>query len=175
MTQSSCINLWRSQACWARGWFDKLILRKPIQTLLWTDPPELYGILPEYVVEVILDYLSFSVWTFPDKYESISAKTDLLHFILVFLTSTQYIPNLALKWKLSHVLFLSIWAYHREADGVLGLSLNKHPLALKHLMFALTQIYMDVDQRSPQRIGLNSLLAGTSQRHSKLSGTTQLI
>ena len=81
-------------------------------------------------------------------------------FALTFLTSTWYIKNPFLKSKLvevfpswtalvrgltlSHVqmLFFGILGYGNERTGVLGNTLNSHPLALKHLMSSLMSFYV---------------------------------
>jgi len=81
----------------------------------------------------------------PDSF-SLSGKTELLQFILTFLTSTWYIKNPFLKSKINDVLFMGIWGYGRERHGILGNLLNTHALALKHLMPALMNFYVEVEQ-----------------------------
>jgi len=68
-----------------------------------------------------------------------------LVFALTFLTSTWYIKNPVLKVKINEILFMSIWRNAREWNGVLGNLLNTHPLALKHLMAALMNFYIEVE------------------------------
>lgn len=58
--------------------------------------------LPEYIVEDIVDYLHFATQTSPDKFE-LAGKTELLVFVLTFLTSTWYIKNPFLKSKINDV------------------------------------------------------------------------
>lgn len=81
----------------------------------------------------------------PDKFE-LTGKTELLIFILTFLTSTWYIKNPFLKSKINDVLFLGIWGYGRERSGVLGTMLNSDKMALKWLMPALMHFYIEVEQ-----------------------------
>ncbi|KIK52087.1 hypothetical protein GYMLUDRAFT_50156 [Collybiopsis luxurians FD-317 M1] len=107
--------------------------------------PMSFRALPEYIIEDIVDYLHFGTQAFPDKFE-LSGKNELLTFILTFLTSTWYIKNPFLKSKINDVLFMSTWPYARERGGLLGGLLNSHPLALKHLMPALTHFYIEVEQ-----------------------------
>ncbi|KAJ7600622.1 ubiquitin elongating factor core-domain-containing protein [Mycena floridula] len=107
--------------------------------------PMSFRALPEYIVEDIVDYLHFAVNNSPDKFE-LSGKNELLIFTLTFLTSTWYIKNPFLKSKINDVLFMSIWHYGRERNGILGNLLNSHPLALKHLMPALMNFYIEVEQ-----------------------------
>ncbi|KAE9400507.1 hypothetical protein BT96DRAFT_965352 [Gymnopus androsaceus JB14] len=117
----------------------------PADIPLSKDVPMSFRVLPEYIIEDIVDYLHFATQTSPDKFE-LAGKTELLIFILTFLSSTWYIKNPFLKSKINDVLFMSIWGYGRERNGVLGGLLNSHPLALKHLMSALMHFYIEVEQ-----------------------------
>ncbi|KAG6820711.1 hypothetical protein H0H93_012764 [Arthromyces matolae] len=103
--------------------------------------PLSFRVLPEYIVEDIVDYFLFVVQTSPEKFE-MSGKTELMTFILTFLNSTWYIKNPFLKAKINDVLFMSILGYGYERQGILGNLLNTHPLALKHLMPALMHFYI---------------------------------
>ncbi|KAJ7644172.1 ubiquitin elongating factor core-domain-containing protein [Roridomyces roridus] len=109
------------------------------------DVPMSFRVLPEYILEDIVDYLHFVTQYSPDKFE-LSGKTELLVFVLTFLNSTWYIKNPFLKSKINDVLFFGIWGYGRERNGLLGNMLNTHQLALKHLMPALTNFYIEVEQ-----------------------------
>ncbi|EAU86067.1 ubiquitin conjugation factor E4 [Coprinopsis cinerea okayama7 len=116
-----------------------------VQLPLPKEVPMVFRTLPEYFIEDVVDYLFFAVQNTPDKFE-IAGKNELLIFILTFLTSTWYIKNPFLKSKINDVLFMSTWGYGRERNGVLGNMLNSHPLALKHLIPALTHFYIEVEQ-----------------------------
>ncbi|KAF5385651.1 hypothetical protein D9757_005488 [Collybiopsis confluens] len=117
----------------------------PAELPLPKDVPMSFRVLPEYIIEDIVDYLHFGTQAFPDKFE-LSGRNELLTFTLTFLTSTWYIKNPFLKSKVNDVLFMSTWPYGRERNGLLGGLLNSHPLALKHLMSALTHFYIEVEQ-----------------------------
>ncbi|KAJ6613305.1 ubiquitin elongating factor core-domain-containing protein [Mycena sp. CBHHK59/15] len=117
----------------------------PAELPLPAEVPMAFRVLPEYILEDIVDYLHFVVQSSPDKFE-LSGKTELLIFVLTFLNSTWYIKNPFLKSKINDVLFFSIWGYGRERNGLLGNVLNSHPMALKHLMPALTHFYIEVEQ-----------------------------
>ncbi|KAJ4482100.1 ubiquitin conjugation factor E4 [Lentinula aciculospora] len=117
----------------------------PAELPLSKDVPMSFRILPEYIVEDIVDYFHFATRHAPDKFE-LAGKSELLTFILTFLSSTWYIKNPFLKSKINDVLFLSIWGYGRERNGILGGLLNTHPLALKHLMSMLMHFYIEVEQ-----------------------------
>lgn len=107
--------------------------------------PMAFRVLPEYIVEDIVNYFYFVTHTSPDKFE-LTGKIELMTFVLTFLNSTWYIKNPFLKSKINDVLFMSIWGYGRERDGILGNLLNTHPMALKHLMPALMHFYIEVEQ-----------------------------
>ncbi|KAF4577224.1 hypothetical protein EYR36_005211 [Pleurotus pulmonarius] len=107
--------------------------------------PMSFRVLPEYLVEDIVDYLVFAVRNLPESF-ALSGKTEVMQFILTFLTSTWYIKNPFLKSKINDVLFMAIWPYGRERNGILGSMLNTHPMALKHLMPALMHFYIEVEQ-----------------------------
>ncbi|PPQ91665.1 hypothetical protein CVT25_012878 [Psilocybe cyanescens] len=117
----------------------------PVELPLPKEVPMSFRVLPEYIVEDIVDYLYFAVQTSPDKFE-MAGKLELMTFVLTFLTSTWYIKNPFLKSKINDVLFMSIWGYGRERNGILGNMLNSHPLALKNLMPALMHFYIEVEQ-----------------------------
>ncbi|KAK0221612.1 ubiquitin elongating factor core-domain-containing protein [Armillaria fumosa] len=116
-----------------------------IELPLPQDVPMSFRVLPEYIVEDIVEYFLFAVQYSPDKFD-LSGKTELLIFVLTFLSSTWYIKNPFLKSKINDVLFIGIWNFGRERDGVLGFLLNTHPLALKHLMSSLMHFYIEVEQ-----------------------------
>ncbi|RDB17892.1 Ubiquitin conjugation factor E4 [Hypsizygus marmoreus] len=117
----------------------------PVQIPLPQEVPMAFRVLPEYILEDIVDYLFFVVQSAPDKFE-LSGKIELMTFVLTFLNSTWYIKNPFLKSKINDVLFMSIWGYGRERNGILGNLLNTHPMALKHLMPALMHFYIEVEQ-----------------------------
>ncbi|KAF5382739.1 hypothetical protein D9615_002873 [Tricholomella constricta] len=117
----------------------------PAQIPLPKEVPMAFRVLPEYIVEDIVECLFFVVQSAPDKFE-LAGKTELMTFVLTFLNSTWYIKNPFLKSKINDVLFMSIWGYGRERNGILGNVLNTHPMALKHLMPALMHFYIEVEQ-----------------------------
>ncbi|KDR82849.1 hypothetical protein GALMADRAFT_238456 [Galerina marginata CBS 339.88] len=117
----------------------------PVELPLPKEVPMSFRVLPEYIVEDIVDYLYFAVQHSPDKFE-MAGKVELMTFVLTFLTSTWYIKNPFLKSKINDVLFMSIWGYGRERNGILGNMLNTHPMALKHVMPALMHFYIEVEQ-----------------------------
>ncbi|KXN88270.1 Ubiquitin conjugation factor E4 [Leucoagaricus sp. SymC.cos] len=119
---------------------------KPVVQLpLPEEVPVAFRILPEYIIEDIADFMLFSTNVTPDKWE-MAGRTELLTFILTFLTSTWYIKNPFLKSKINDVLFIATQYYGRERTGLLGNILNTEPMALRHLIPALTHFYIEVEQ-----------------------------
>ncbi|CAK5270237.1 unnamed protein product [Mycena citricolor] len=135
-----------------------------VQIPLPQEVPMDFRVLPEYIVEDIVEYLYFVTQSViasdsrdaatsnrrdrssPDKFE-LSGKTELLVFALTFLNSTWYIKNPFLKSKINDVLFFGVWNFNgRDRHGILGNMLNTNQLALKHLMPALTHFYIEVEQ-----------------------------
>ncbi|KAG6816241.1 hypothetical protein H0H87_007478 [Tephrocybe sp. NHM501043] len=117
----------------------------PAQIILPQEVPISFRVLPEYIIEDIVDYFFFVVQTSPEKFEQ-AGRNELMIFILTFLNSTWYIKNPFLKSKINDVLFMSIWGYGYERHGILGNLLNTSPLALKYLMPALMHFYIEVEQ-----------------------------
>ena len=119
--------------------------------------PESFKVLPEYIVEDVVDYHLYVVRQSPDSLE-LSGKNELLVWALTFLTSTWYIKNPFLKAKLVEVR--CAWLYDTFAElsalqalfyasyswsnrrGLLAMTLNTHPMALKYLVPALTHFYI---------------------------------
>ncbi|KAF9454682.1 hypothetical protein P691DRAFT_804031 [Macrolepiota fuliginosa MF-IS2] len=116
-----------------------------IQLPLSKEVPMAFRILPEYIIEDVADYILFTVQFVPEKWE-MAGRTELLAFVLTFLTSTWYIKNPFLKSKINDILFYSTWGYGRERYGLLGHMLNTNQLALTHLIPALTHFYIEVEQ-----------------------------
>ncbi|KZT09134.1 uncharacterized protein LAESUDRAFT_801836 [Laetiporus sulphureus 93-53] len=116
----------------------------PVELPLPTEVPQSFKVLPEYLIEDIVDYQLYVVRQSPDSLE-LSGKNELLIWALTFLTSTWYIKNPFLKAKLVEVLFYATlsWGQHRS---ILAATLNSHAMALKYLIPALTHFYIEVEQ-----------------------------
>ncbi|KAH7922937.1 hypothetical protein BV22DRAFT_1036932 [Leucogyrophana mollusca] len=116
-----------------------------IELPLPKDVPMTFRVLPEYTIEDVVDYLLFVVRHSPESLD-LSGKSELVIFALTFLTSTWYIKNPFLKAKINEVLFYGVLPYGHDRHGILGGTLNTHPVALKHLMPALMHFYIEVEQ-----------------------------
>ncbi|KAI0697911.1 ubiquitin conjugation factor E4 [Cytidiella melzeri] len=106
--------------------------------------PFAFRILPEYIVEDVVDYHSFTIRYVPESYE-LSGKIELLTWALTLLTSTWYIKNPFLKSKVVDTLFWASIKYDGRRS-VLESMLNSHPMAMKYLMSALIHFYIEVEQ-----------------------------
>ncbi|KAI0712081.1 ubiquitin elongating factor core-domain-containing protein [Earliella scabrosa] len=106
--------------------------------------PTSFRVLPEYLIEDVIEYYLFVIRQSPKSLE-LSGRNEMLVWCLTFLTSTWYIKNPFLKAKLVEVLFYGTysWGEHRS---VLTTLLNTHPVALQHLMPALMHFYIEVEQ-----------------------------
>ncbi|KAI0770227.1 ubiquitin elongating factor core-domain-containing protein [Fomes fomentarius] len=106
--------------------------------------PISFRVLPEYLVEDVIEYYLFVIRQSPKSLE-LSGRNEMLVWCLTFLTSTWYIKNPFLKAKIVEVLFYGTynWGEHRS---VLTTLFNTHPVALKHLMPALMGFYIEVEQ-----------------------------
>ncbi|KAI0755049.1 ubiquitin elongating factor core-domain-containing protein [Daedaleopsis nitida] len=106
--------------------------------------PTSFRVLPEYLLEDVIEYYLFVIRQSPKSLE-LSGKNEMLMWCLTFLTSTWYIKNPFLKAKIVEVLFYGTWNWG-EHRNVLTTLLNTHPMALKHLMPALMHFYIEVEQ-----------------------------
>ncbi|KAI0322359.1 ubiquitin elongating factor core-domain-containing protein [Amylostereum chailletii] len=104
-----------------------------------------FRILPEYILEDVIDYYSFVTRGNPKSLE-LTGREELLVFIITFLTSTWYIKNPFLKNKLIDILWFANQGYYRGEPGILTNLMNSHDVALKHLMYALMHFYIEVEQ-----------------------------
>ncbi|KAI6042671.1 ubiquitin elongating factor core-domain-containing protein [Pisolithus marmoratus] len=107
--------------------------------------PMSFRVLPEYILEDVVEYFLFVVRHSPHSLE-LSGKEELVIFSLTFLTSTWYIKNPFLKAKVNEAIFYGILPYAHERNGILSGVLNSHPVALKNLIPAMTHFYIEVEQ-----------------------------
>ncbi|KAI0699306.1 ubiquitin elongating factor core-domain-containing protein [Cerioporus squamosus] len=115
-----------------------------IELPLPKEVPTSFRVLPEYLLEDVIEYYLFVIRQSPKSLE-LSGKNEMLIWCLTFLTSTWYIKNPFLKAKIVEVLFYGTWNWG-EHRNVLTTLLNTHPVALKHLMPALMSFYIEVEQ-----------------------------
>ncbi|KAL1950354.1 hypothetical protein VTO73DRAFT_5478 [Trametes versicolor] len=116
----------------------------PIDLPLPKEVPTAFRVLPEYVIEDVIEYHQHIIRHSPNQLE-LSGKNEMLLWCLTFLSSTWYIKNPFLKAKIVDVLFFGTWSW-AEHRSVLTTLLNTHPVALKHLIPALMNFYIEVEQ-----------------------------
>ncbi|PCH40023.1 hypothetical protein WOLCODRAFT_88418 [Wolfiporia cocos MD-104 SS10] len=106
--------------------------------------PEIFKVMPEYIVEDVVDYQLYVIRQAPDTLD-LTGRNEILIWCLTFLTSTWYIKNPFLKAKLIEVLFYASlsWPGHRATFVT---TLNTHSMALKHLVPALMRFYIECEQ-----------------------------
>ncbi|KAI0244575.1 Ubiquitin conjugation factor E4 [Massospora cicadina] len=106
-------------------------------------PPRVLAMLPEFYLEDPLEFYSFLAhW----RLEGVRLPHDeLVVFATAFLTHGSAINNPHLKLKLVETLGLLVQPTPTSPGGVLGPTLNSHPVALKSLLAALLRFYVDVE------------------------------
>ncbi|KAG0329633.1 hypothetical protein BGZ99_001240 [Dissophora globulifera] len=119
--------------------------RQPIKFPLPEKPSEDFAILPEFIVEDIVEYFLFVLRHSPETVGS-SSLDELITFTMVFLITPGYIKNPYLKAKLAEILFYMTLPYRGQRnDDTLGIKLNTHPVALKCLIPAIMNFYVEVE------------------------------
>jgi len=119
--------------------------RVPIKLPLPNECPLEFRMLPEYVLEDVIEFYSFISRHSPGTLlQSAVVIDELLTFTLVFLT-TPYLKNYHLKSKFIEILYFNTLPIPNRKNGILGDALVYHPLSLAHLMPALMQIYVEVE------------------------------
>lgn len=131
-----------------------------------------FRVLPEHILEDVIDYLFFAVRYAlvpfvikrqlkvfrhgPSSLE-LTGKEEVLIFTITFMLSTWWIKNPFLKNKIIDVCLIFLVSFcsltalqilfcscftYKGQSSLLGSLLNSHPLALKYLMPALTHFYI---------------------------------
>ncbi|KAH9997987.1 ubiquitin elongating factor core-domain-containing protein [Russula vinacea] len=126
-TFTSFVTVWLIRYADPRKTHPKPIVELPLPKEVPLD----FRILPEHILEDVIDYLFFAV-----------RGPDLHAYVML---STWWIKNPFLKNKIIDILFCSCYTY-RGQSSLLGSLLNSHPVALKYLMPALTHFYIEVEQ-----------------------------
>ncbi|KAF9977220.1 hypothetical protein BGZ75_010366, partial [Mortierella antarctica] len=119
--------------------------RKPIELPLPVRPSDDFAILPEYIIEDIVEFFLFVLRHSPETIGS-STLDELITFTMVFLITPGYIKNPHLKAKLVEILFYMTLPYRGRAnDDTLGIKLNTHKMALQCLIPAIMNFYVEVE------------------------------
>ncbi|CAK8686773.1 unnamed protein product [Clavelina lepadiformis] len=117
--------------------------QEEISLPLASEAPDLFAVLPEFYVEDIAEHLLFVTQYAPAVLEDTTAKNIAL-FLIVFISSAHYFKNPYLVAKLVEVLFV-INPNTQQLTRSLYEMVEGHPLAVKHLAYALMKFYTDVE------------------------------
>ncbi|KAG2051581.1 hypothetical protein BDR06DRAFT_938883 [Suillus hirtellus] len=138
---TSFASTWLIRSVDPRGTHPNPVVELPLSK----DVPMTFRVLPEFIVEDVVEFFLFVVRHSPESLD-LSGKDELVIFALTFLTSTWYIKNPFLKAKINEAVFYGVLPYANDRHGILGHTLNTHPVALKNLIPALTHFYIEVEQ-----------------------------
>ncbi|GAA5912015.1 hypothetical protein JCM5296_007322 [Sporobolomyces johnsonii] len=112
-------------------------------TNLPNETPEAFRMLPEFLIEDITEFLTFTSKFAPQVLEG-SSQDELMSFMLVFL-STPYMKNPYLKGQFVEIMYFLSRPTYTSPRGCLGDVLNFHSLALKNLMPCLVHAYIEIE------------------------------
>lgn len=119
----------------------------PKQTIdlpLAQEQPDVFKYLPEYFIEDVVDHFKFLTSHMPQIINSTQCD-ELVMICITFLRSSEYIKNPYLKSGLVSILFYGVMPVRQSSKGILGDVLNALPFALKHLLHALMQFYIECE------------------------------
>ncbi|KAI8081622.1 ubiquitin elongating factor core-domain-containing protein [Halteromyces radiatus] len=118
-----------------------------VQLPLPHDIPENFSMLPEWIIEDIVEYFIFlGKYGYETQVIKSHPQEELVTFIITFLRNMKYIKNPYLKAKFVEILFFFTHPLGNGIPGELEAMLNSNPLALKHLVPSLMAFYVDVEQ-----------------------------
>ncbi|ORZ17040.1 ubiquitin elongating factor core-domain-containing protein [Absidia repens] len=124
--------------------------RHPWDTVLLplpNDIPENFSMLPEWIIEDIVEYFIFlGKYGYETQVIKRHPQEELVTFIITFLRNMKYIKNPYLKAKFVEILFFFTHPLGNGIPGELESMLNSNPLALTHLVPSLMAFYVDVEQ-----------------------------
>ncbi|KAF9974459.1 hypothetical protein BGZ73_002117 [Actinomortierella ambigua] len=119
--------------------------RTKINLPLPAKPADDFAILPEYIIEDIVEFFMFTMRWAPETFE-VSSLDELITFAMVFLITPGYIKNPHLKAKLVEILFYMTLPYRGiRGNYLLGMKLNSHPMALQYLVPAIMNFYVECE------------------------------
>ena len=118
--------------------------KQPFDLPLPADQPDVVKCLPEYFLEDIVDHFKFVTGHMPHVISPTQCD-ELIMVCITFLRSSDYVKNPYLKSGLVSILFFGVLPTRQASKGVLGDVLNALPFALKHLLHALMQFYIECE------------------------------
>ncbi|CAO3618750.1 unnamed protein product [Cunninghamella echinulata] len=118
-----------------------------VQLPLPNNIPEEFSMLPEWIIEDIVEYFIFlGKYGFETQVIKQYPQEELVTFLITFLRNTKYVKNPYLKAKFVEILFYFTHPLGNGIPGELEAVLNSNRLALKHLVPSLMSFYVDVEQ-----------------------------
>ncbi|MCJ1313271.1 hypothetical protein MMC25_006948 [Agyrium rufum] len=118
--------------------------KKMITIPLPSEQPPVFKCLPEYFLEDVVTTFKFIMRNMPTIITTTQSE-ELVTLCITFLRSSEYIKNPYLKSGLVTILFHGIWPVYGRTKGILGDLLNSMPFATSHLLHALMQFYIEVE------------------------------
>ena len=120
------------------------IPKQPVQLPLPSEPPQVFGVLPEYFLDDVVGNFKFIVRNMPHIITSTQAD-ELVMLCVTFLRNSDYIKNPGLKSGLVSILYQGIWPVYGRQKGILGDLLNSLPFATDYLLHSLMKFYIEVE------------------------------
>lgn len=108
------------------------------------EQPDVFKCLPEYFIEDVVDHFKFITSHMPHVVSGAQCD-ELVTLCITFMRSSDYIKNPGVKAGLVTILYYGVMPVPSKRDGLLGDVLNGLPFALKHLLHALMQAYIECE------------------------------
>ncbi|KAG0172642.1 hypothetical protein DFQ30_009975 [Apophysomyces sp. BC1015] len=119
----------------------------PVKLPLPSNIPEAFSMLPEWIIEDIVEFFIFlGKYDVENRVIGSNPLEELATFTITFLRNPKYVNNPYLKAKLVEILFFYTYPVGQERQNSFEVVLNSHPLALEHLVPSLMRFYVDVEQ-----------------------------
>eukprot|EP00742_Colponemidia_sp_Colp-10_P004728 GILJ01005043.1.p1 GENE.GILJ01005043.1~~GILJ01005043.1.p1 ORF type:complete len:1070 (+),score=161.11 GILJ01005043.1:3-3212(+) len=110
-----------------------------------TPPPAHWAMLPEYFLEDLMELWLFWAQIVPESLDVTDVHV-MLSLFTVLLHSPQYVKNPHLRAKMAETLFHMLPDKRGGRGPSLGLVIESHALAGKHLGESLIRLYVDVEK-----------------------------
>ncbi|KAI8580706.1 hypothetical protein K450DRAFT_235570 [Umbelopsis ramanniana AG] len=111
------------------------------------DVPVPFSMLPEWIVQDIVDFFVFlGKQAYHHRILKSNSQAELITFIITFLSNGQYIKNPYLKAKLVEILCYFTYPIGQGIPGDLEDALHSQQISLKYLMPAMLNLFVEVEQ-----------------------------
>jgi len=140
---SRCLQFYTTVADHMLRLLDPTVPHQP-RLPLPSDPPQLFCLLPEWVVDDVADFLLFGLQFVP-WVVSANCTRNLVTWLLTILCHSHYFSNPYLVSKLVEVLFICN-PQVQEKTGEIYSMIMSHPISAEFLPSALMRFYTEVEQ-----------------------------